>query len=83
MATKNEKIIPAGEFKQKCLSLIDDVAAGEFVIIVTKHGKHKVRITMAVETESKRIFGAMAGTVTEIGDLTESEDEPWEAENDE
>ncbi len=83
MAIKKEKIIPAGEFKQKCLALIDEVAAGEFTIIITKHGKQKVKIIMAVEPESRTVFGAMADTVKVLGDLTDTEEESWEANEDE
>jgi prevent-host-death family protein len=36
-------VVPAGEFKQKCLAILDEVASGASYVI-TKHGKPVARL---------------------------------------
>ena len=79
MAIKKQKIIAAGEFKQKCLALIDEVANGDFILIVTKHGRQKVQITAAIEPKVEKIFGCMRGSVFINDDLTDPILTDWEA----
>lgn len=57
------RTIGAGEFKAKCLALLDDVAAGE-EIIVTKRGKPVARVT---PIEAKQWKG-LAGTLLQQAD---------------
>jgi len=45
--------VPAGEFKQRCLAILDDVAAGNVEVIVTKRGRPVARI-VAPTTERDR-----------------------------
>lgn len=77
------RIIPAGEFKAKCLALMDEVEAGGEPIIVTKRGKPVVRVAPvhpASETETRPLFGAMRGKAVIVGDIVSSPytDEEWE-----
>jgi prevent-host-death family protein len=39
------RTISAGEFKAKCLSLMDEVNQGKLTIIITKHGKPVSQLT--------------------------------------
>ena len=39
-----QQTIAAGEFKQKCLALIDEVAATGAPIVISKHGKPVARL---------------------------------------
>ena len=71
--------IPAGEFKQHCLSLIDDVAMSGAELIVTKRGKPICRITPITIKDQPSIFGCLKGTVKIKGDLTLPLNETWEA----
>ena len=64
------RTIPAGEFKAKCLAIMDEVQAGGEPVIITKRGKPVVRIT-ALEAKMKKesIFGFMRGTAVISGDI--------------
>lgn len=41
---KSEKVIPAGEFKARCLALLDEVAQTGKPLLVTKRGKPVARL---------------------------------------
>ena len=41
---KKIEIIPAGQFKQQCLALIDQVATSGTPIVISKRGKPMVRL---------------------------------------
>ncbi len=42
------RTIAAGEFKAKCLKLMDEVVKGNLTLIVTKHGKPVMQATAPV-----------------------------------
>ncbi len=62
----------AGEFKAKCLSIMDEVKATGRPLVVTKRGEpviEVVPIRAAKETKKKDpIFGRLKGIVTIVGD---------------
>jgi prevent-host-death family protein len=70
--------IPAGEFKAKCLKLLDKVAEDRQPLIITKHGKPVAQLTPIPE-ERKSLFGAMKGSVIIHGDIISPIDVEWEA----
>jgi prevent-host-death family protein len=70
--------IGAGEFKAKCLQLIDEVAQRHEEVIITKRGRPLAKL-VPVE-QNTDLFGAMAGSVSEEGDLLSPIVEPWEAD---
>lgn len=72
-----QSAIGAGEFKAKCLQLLDDVAAQRGTLIITKHGKPVAKL-VPVEPEQK-LFGALKGSVVEATDIVTSIDADWEA----
>lgn len=75
MMKTNKKtiLIPAGEFKQKCLNLIDEVSKGEIELIVTKRGKECVRIVSLEKNIEGPICGTLKGSVKYNSDITLSE----------
>jgi prevent-host-death family protein len=70
--------IAAGQFKAKCLALLDEVEQTRKEYVITKRGKPVARL---VPTESKRqeFFGRLKGTVKIHGDIF-STGERWEAD---
>jgi prevent-host-death family protein len=72
--------IPAGEFKAKCLKLLDDVQQQRRQVIITKRGKPVARLAPLVEDRPK-IFGRMKGTVEILGDIVSSTGEIWNTDN--
>jgi prevent-host-death family protein len=69
--------IGAGDFKAKCLKLLDDVAKTRQTLIITKHGKPVARL-MPMPPE-KSLFGLMAGSVLYEGDIISPIDVEWDA----
>ncbi len=71
--------IPAGEFKAKCLKLLDQVADEGEMLVITKYGKPVARLLpMPLE---KRIdpFGALRGSGVIVGDIVSPLENEWEA----
>lgn len=72
--------IPAGEFKSKCLKIMDEVNIQHKTIIITKHGKPIAKL-VPFEESSLSLFGALEGSVKIKGDIIEPTGEKWDAEN--
>lgn len=72
--------IPAGEFKAKCLKLLDEVAEKRETLVITKHGKPVAQLVpMPPETQRQGIVGSMKGSVTILGDIISPIDVEWDA----
>lgn len=70
-----ETTIGAGDFKARCLQLLDNVAEQREPLVITKRGKPVARlIPMPPETP---LFGALAGSVLEETDLLAPIDTEW------
>lgn len=70
--------IPAGEFKAKCLRLLDDVAVTGQPLTITKRGRPVAQLMpMPVQ---RKLFGAMKGSVLSQRDITSPIDTAWEAD---
>jgi prevent-host-death family protein len=69
--------IAAGEFKTKCLKLLDEVAEKRKTLIITKHGKPVAQVVPLPLKES--LFGSMKGTVLWMGDIIPPIDVEWDA----
>lgn len=69
----------AGEFKAKCLQLMDEVEKSKKEIVITKHGKPVAKLVPYTK-ERKPIYGSLKGSFTYIGDIISpvGEDD-WEA----
>lgn len=73
--------INAAQFKAKCLKLIDEVAATQQPLVITKRGKPVARV-MPIEDETvPGLFGYMKGTGEIVGDIVDVPSEPWSAES--
>ncbi|MGY8826928.1 MAG: type II toxin-antitoxin system Phd/YefM family antitoxin [Candidatus Latescibacterota bacterium] len=72
--------IPAGEFKSKCLKLMDQVRDTHEEIVITKHGKPVVKVIPIEEENPRPLLGYLQGSVSIDGDITEPIDEVWEAD---
>jgi len=70
--------IGAGEFKSRCLKLLDDVAESREPLVITKHGRPVAQLVpMPPERE---IFGALKGSVVHEDDLVSPLDIDWHAQ---
>ena len=71
------KTMAAGEFKAKCLKVMDRVNATREPVLITKKGRAVAKLVPAGE-KADDIFGCLAGTIEIVGDI-ESPVEPPEA----
>lgn len=65
----NMKTMPAGEFKQTCLRLLDEVGASGESIVITKRGKPVARLMPVKPERSEDWLGAMRDRGEVKGDL--------------
>jgi len=73
--------IAAGEFKAKCLKLMDQVEKTREPVIVTKRGKPIAQLVPVDVIPEPSYFGYMQGTVTILGDIVAPSDLEWHAES--
>jgi prevent-host-death family protein len=63
----------AGEFKAKCLAVLDEVKQTGEPLVITKRGKPVARLVAPVEPSLKEspesIFGCLRGLINVSGDL--------------
>jgi len=81
METWNQREIAAGEFKAKCLHLMDEVNRTGMELIITKRGIPVARL-LPVRKRTDSPFGWMAGTVRIVGDIVTSDPTEWQDEDD-
>ena len=74
------KQMPAGEFKARCLAVMDKVANSGEPIVITKHGKPVVKLVPA-EKQADDIFDYMAGKAKAVGDIVGPVTPPGDWEN--
>ncbi len=70
------RTIKASEFKATCLELMDEVAARQVEIVVTKHGTPVAKLA-PVETAPPNPWGFLRGTVLREGDLVGPDLAAW------
>jgi prevent-host-death family protein len=70
--------IAAGEFKAKCLKLLDEVAEKRETLVITKHGKPVAEVN-PIKPEKTELFGSMKGSVLWEGDIISPLDIEWDA----
>jgi prevent-host-death family protein len=71
-----QRQIAAGEFKAKCLHLLDEVRQSRTEIVITKRGRAVARLLPADE-ELPPIFGRMRGSADICGDIVAPVGETW------
>jgi len=72
-AAKPKLVVPpreigAGEFKAKCLAIIDEVSESGQEVIITKRGKAMAKLIPFQETSVDSLFGRLKGIVEIVGD---------------
>ena len=73
----NASTVSAGDFKARCLKLMDEVALTRRPLLITKHGRAVARV-VPVEPEQS-VFGCMQGTVRVKGDIVAGTGAEWSA----
>ena len=68
--------MPAGQFKAKCLKLMDEVGKYRKEIVITKFGKPVAKLVPVNTAKTKSVFGCMKGTIQIHGDIF-STGEKW------
>lgn len=71
--------MPAGEFKAKCLKVMDDVAKYRRTITITKHGKPVAKLVpldLDQNDDVDPVAGSLASMVKVVGDI-ETPPIPW------
>jgi len=71
--------IAAGEFKAKCLHLLDEVLRSRKEIVITKRGRAVARL-LPPEDETPPVFGRMKDSAKVLGDLVAPVGERWDAD---
>ena len=69
----------AGQFKAKCLKLMDLAEQKHETIIITKRGTPIAKL-VPYEEKPSHLFGFLKGSVVINGNIIEPLDEPWDAE---
>jgi prevent-host-death family protein len=75
-----KRTIGAGEFKAKCLKLIDEVSESGDTLVITKRGKPIAELRPTAKTKPGSIIGFMKGKIRIKGDIISPlDDVEWEA----
>ncbi len=68
----NVKTMAAGDFKAKCLAVMDEVQAKRVTVLITKHGRPVAKLVpVDLETDKDPIFGFLKDKAWIIGDPDE------------
>lgn len=73
--------VAAGEFKAKCLKLMDNVHENHREIIITKFGKPIAKLTAVEKEEVKPLFGILKDSLFITGDIVNPTGEKWNADD--
>jgi prevent-host-death family protein len=72
--------IGAGEFKARCLSLLDEVAERRTELVITKRGRPVARLVPMDEAAEPDLFGCLRGAITVTGDILSPIEDEWDAD---
>jgi prevent-host-death family protein len=62
------KTMPAGQFKARCLKIMDEVRSTREPVVITKKGRPVAKLVPA-DGQPEDIFGCMKGEVEIVGDI--------------
>ena len=62
------RTIPAGEFKARCLRVMEEVKKYRTAVVITKKGRPVAKLVPA-DAPATGVFGCMAGTARIVGDI--------------
>lgn len=71
----NVRTIPAGQFKARCLALLDEVSSTGDQLVITKRGKPVARVLPVADIEPVDLFGSVVWE----GDILSPIDDDWDA----
>ena len=73
------KTMPAGQFKARCLKVMDEVRSTREPVVITKKGRPVAKLVPA-DGQPDNVFGCMRGEVEVVGDIVSSSVplEDWE-----
>ncbi len=69
--------IAAGEFKARCLQLMEEVRASGVELVITKRGRPIAKLVPIDETERGSAIGWLAGRTRIVGDIVAPDPESW------
>jgi prevent-host-death family protein len=52
-------VLPAGEFKAKCLALLDEVESGQRTLVVTKRGRPVAQVVPLPKAKEATLLGSL------------------------
>jgi len=70
------RTIPAGQFKARCLRVMDEVRTTREPVLITKKGRPVAKLVPA-ESQPEDIFGCLRDKIEVVGDI-ESPVVPWQ-----
>lgn len=75
------RTVPAGEFKQKCLALLDEVGLSGEAILITKRGRPVAQLAPVPASQRGDWRGALRNRGRIVDDLVAPASDPdeWEA----
>ncbi len=62
------KTMPAGEFKARCLRVMEEVRAKREPVLITKKGRPVAKLVPA-DAPADEVFGCLAGALEIVGDI--------------
>jgi prevent-host-death family protein len=71
--------VPAGEFKARCLKLIEAVRVRRLEVVITKRGRPVAKLVPLEEPLGRPLFGYLKGSAKAIGDIISPVGDEWEA----
>jgi prevent-host-death family protein len=74
---RDDLVIGAGEFKARCLQLMDEVSRDGVELVITKRGRPVAKLVPVTPPAVTDIFGALRGTVRVTGDIVGPDPEAW------
>lgn len=72
--------VAAGEFKAKCLQLMDEVKDKSIELVITKRGVPVAKL-VPIQERKDSPFGWMKGTFRIVGNIVDSDPSEWEDED--
>lgn len=74
------KTMAAGQFKARCLKIMDEVSNTREPVVITKKGKPVAKL-VPPDTPPRDIFGCLKGVIEIVGDIESPvvPPEEWEA----
>lgn len=79
-ATAAPESVSASDLKNEWHAYLDRVSRLREAVLVTRYGKPIAKLVPIDPSPEQSVFGALAGTVTEHGDIVAPTGESWEAD---